>query len=171
MIVFLIGYMGSGKSTLGKKLASRLNFEFLDLDDVVEAEADMPISEMFEIFGEDRFRELEETCLKDLAGRSHLLVATGGGAPVHGKNMEWMNANGLTVYLKMSPGMLASRLRPNKTKRPLIAHLADAELEGFIAKHLASREGSYEKAQVIYDANSMNAQRLDELKNIIQKQA
>ena len=114
MLIFLIGFMGCGKTTLGRKLASRLEYDFIDLDHVLEAEVGMSIAEYFSSFGEDAFRKLESEVLKKMDYPEHAVVSTGGGLPCFFDHMEWMNAHGKTVYIKLSPKTLADRLEHEK---------------------------------------------------------
>jgi shikimate kinase len=109
-LIFLIGFMGCGKTTLGRKLASRLDYEFIDLDDIFEEKVGMTITEYFSAFGEDAFRKLESEVLKQTKYPENAVVSTGGGLPCFFDNMDWMNAHGKTIYIKLSPKTLANRL-------------------------------------------------------------
>lgn len=141
--------MGSGKTTLGKRLARKINYEFIDMDHYIEEQAGMKVAEIFEQKGERYFREKEEAFLGSLQTENNLVVATGGGVPCFGNNMQLMNQKGITVYLKMSPASLASRLEKARNIRPLIEGMSPDLLRGYIEKKLHERELYYNKAQCI----------------------
>lgn len=160
MKVFLIGFMGSGKTTIGKKLANYLKCEFIDLDKLIESKVGMSIVNYFELHGEAAFRELERDILQKTEFPENVIIATGGGAPCFGDNMEWMNKNGLVAYLSLSPKALASRLEHSKTDRPLIRHLKGDELIDFISSKLQEREEFYNQAKYVVSASDLTAERL-----------
>lgn len=160
MKVFLIGFMGSGKTTIGKKLANYLKYEFVDLDKLIESKAGMSIVNYFEMHGESAFRQLERDTLQKTEFPENVIIATGGGAPCFGDNMEWMNKNGLVAYLSLSPKALASRLEHSKTDRPLIRHLKGDELINFISSKLQDREVFYNQAKYVVSASDLTAERL-----------
>jgi shikimate kinase len=112
--------MGCGKTTWSRKLANHLGYEFMDLDHVLEEKVGMTIAEYFVQHGQDAFRLLESSILKDTEYPENVVVSTGGGLPCFFDNMEWMGANGQTLYIKLSPKTLAERLDKGKTTRPLI---------------------------------------------------
>ncbi|TVQ08067.1 MAG: shikimate kinase [Bacteroidetes bacterium] len=149
MIIFLIGFMGSGKTTLGKRLAKKIDYRFTDMDHFLEEKEGMKVSEIFEQKGEKYFREMEKAFLESLEVEENVVIATGGGAPCWGQNMEIMNQKGVTVYLKMSPASLASRLEKARTIRPLIAGLEPEHLQHYIEKKLQEREPWYNKARCV----------------------
>ncbi|MBL7923010.1 MAG: shikimate kinase [Bacteroidia bacterium] len=144
--IFLIGYMGSGKTTVGKLLARKLAFEYVDLDERIEKLTHLSIPEIFRVHGEDYFRNQEQQALKSLENMHQIVVATGGGCPAYGQNMAWMKAHGMTVYLKCKPGVLFHRIAPRKEKRPLIAHLDDVDIMEFILSSLKKRLPSYSES-------------------------
>ena len=147
MKIYLIGFMGCGKSTIGKLLARKLKLRFIDLDALIQERTYSTIPELFEKKGEAGFREQEKLALHQAIEMPDSVIATGGGAPCFFDNMERMNADGKTVYLKLSPTELAKRLANSKTVRPLIAGKSGEELETFIAEKLAERESWYSQAQ------------------------
>ncbi len=151
MRIYLIGFMGSGKSYLGKALASQLNLSYLDLDDWLEKEEGRSISRIFSESGEMEFRKLEAQYLRATAQHQNIVVATGGGTPCFFENMDWANENGVTIYLNASPRLIASRLSGEKSKRPLISSLNDEELLSFIENKLAERESFYHQAHLQLD--------------------
>lgn len=150
--IFLIGYMGSGKSTLGKGLAARCDVRFIDLDDYIEERSGKTIKEIFATEGEAAFRDMERRMLLEVSGIDNALVACGGGTPCFGDNMELMNEHGVTVLLRTSHARLLERLKRGRHKRPLIANLNDEELDRFIAEQLAKRMPHYSKAAEVFDS-------------------
>lgn len=150
--IYLIGYMGCGKSTLGKALAARCDIRFVDLDDYIEERAGKSIREIFLADGEAAFREMERDALADLAATPNAVIACGGGTPCFGDNMELMNHYGVTVHLCASHGRLLERLKRGRAKRPLIANLGDEELDRFITEQLERRMPYYSKAACTFDS-------------------
>ncbi|MBW6480960.1 MAG: AAA family ATPase [Bacteroidales bacterium] len=149
MLIFLIGFMGSGKSTLGKRLAKKMSWEFMDMDNVLEEQEGMTVSKIFDEKGEAYFREAESQLLQSLDPSVNRVVATGGGAPCHKNNMELMNEKGVTVYLRMHECSLACRLEKARAVRPLIEGLQLEELRKYIRQKLDEREPFYNKAHCI----------------------
>ena len=168
MNIYLLGYMGSGKSTLGKLLASKINCEFLDFDSFITEKEGMSISEIFQQKGEIYFRKKEMIYLQELVQESSdstKVIALGGGTPCYGNSMEVLNAsNGITVYLNVSFKALSERLWKEKTERPLVASKSSYdELEDFVRKHLFERSYFYNQAQLkIKTAPGQTAQELVE---------
>ncbi|MCT4622842.1 MAG: AAA family ATPase [Schleiferiaceae bacterium] len=146
MKISLVGYMGSGKSRIGKALADRLGLRFVDLDAEIERDEQKPISELMPIKNGLYFRKVErETLLKVLDG-DNFVLSCGGGTPCYYSNMQDINASSNSFYLQLSPKELASRLMNEKEKRPLITNVADEDLLEFVAKHLFERKHFYEAA-------------------------
>ncbi|MGV3763312.1 shikimate kinase [Parapedobacter sp.] len=159
--VFLIGFMGSGKTTWGRKLALKTERTFIDLDDEIVKEAGMPIPEYFSQRGEHAFRTLESRVLKSLPLEEPAVVATGGGTPCYFDNLAWMNKAGKTIYLCMPPKALWSRLmQTDIAARPALGGLTGKALLDDITAKLASRTPYYQQATHIVDQLSM---RLDDL--------
>ena len=146
--IFLIGFMGSGKSTMGKKVAGRLGYSFVDLDALIVERAGQTIPEIFAQHGEAAFRQQEQAALHAVLEVPKTVISCGGGTPCFFDNMQRINASGYSVYLRLTPRELAIRLAASKTKRPLIEGKSGAELEDFIASLLAKREGYYEQAKL-----------------------
>jgi len=145
--IFLIGYMGSGKTTIGKLLAARLGYRFLDIDTTIEEKYFKSISQIFIEKGEPEFRLIEKQNLHDLAEFENVVISTGGGAPCFFDNMDYMKAHGITIYLKLSAAQLTERLESSHDgKRPLLADRKGAELLQFISDGLVSREPFYSRA-------------------------
>lgn len=154
MLVFLVGYMGSGKSTIGRKLASSVGFDFIDTDKEIEKRCGASVGEIFEREGEAQFRKMETEFLENL-DRVYVdaIVATGGGMPCTGGNMELMNRLGMTVYLRFSPEKLVPRLAGGRDKRPKIRGMNDLQLLEFITSSLGEREQYYAKSAVVVDGD------------------
>lgn len=148
-IIYIIGFMGSGKTTIGSKLALQLNWSFVDLDKKIEENAGKTIAEIFAQNGEEYFREIETKVLENLRSVRNTIISTGGGTPCHDENMEFMLGNGLTVYLKLTPGELETRLSESRGGRPLIMDLDKENLKVFIEKKLADREKWYDRSEII----------------------
>ena len=148
--IYLIGYMGAGKTTLGKKLAKVVDANFIDLDKFIECKYHKTVPDIFEEHGEEGFRLIEQSALLEVSEIENVIISTGGGAPCFFDNMKVMNDSGLTIYIKATPEELASRLRASKTVRPIVASKTDDELIPFIAKHLTEREEYYNQAKVSF---------------------
>ena len=149
MRVFIIGYMGSGKTTIGKRVAKRLSMNFVDMDIHIEGKMHKTVTQIFGEMGEERFRELERKCLLEVSEYENVIISTGGGAPCFFDNMELMNASGITIYLHLSPNILAERLKTtNLLNRPILANYQGDKLKDYIASTLAKREIFYLQAQV-----------------------
>jgi shikimate kinase len=150
-VVYIIGFMGSGKSTAGRKLASLLGWSFTDLDKRIEEYSGKTIPEIFSQYGEKYFRDIESEVLKSLRSQTDIVISTGGGTACHADNMEYMIEFGLTVYLKLTPGQLKNRLSESSTERPLIKGLDKDKLQEFIEEKLAYREKWYNRADIIVE--------------------
>ena len=140
-MIYLIGYMGSGKTTLAKKLAKRLQLPFLDTDFEIEKKENKSISDIFKDESELYFRMLETDLLTQLNTKK--IVACGGGIPMHNDNMSIINKKGVSIYLKASANDLTNRLKKAKQHRPLIANIPDKELENYIKEELQKRSSYY----------------------------
>lgn len=153
--IFLIGFMGSGKTTWGKKLANRLQKQFVDLDQLIVQQVGMSIPEYFERYGEEQFRIVESKILKEQLNPD-TIISTGGGSPCYFDNMDWINSHGLSVYLSLSPKALFTRLQQsNIANRPALKGLQGEALLAFIEEKLAARAPFYNQAQLRVD--QMNA--------------
>jgi len=164
--IYLIGYMGAGKSTAAKKLASRLRYDFIDLDQEFEKEFNIDIPLFFIKFGETEFRKREKEILQNISKSDSIIVATGGGTPCFHNNMDFMNANGTTIYLKLHPHSLYLRLTDSKTIRPLLADIAKDKQEEFIERHLKEREDYYLKSKLIIKGEGISINKMIALLNV-----
>jgi len=143
--------MGSGKSTVGRDLAKKLDMEFIDMDDYIESRNFKSIPSIFAEAGEQTFRKLEQKALSELADFENVIIATGGGAPCFFDNIDVIKKTGKSIYLKGTPRILAERLRQSKIERPLIKGKTFDELVAFIDETLAKREKWYKQADVVID--------------------
>ena len=166
MKIFLVGMMGSGKSFCAKKLAKKLKVPVYDLDNLIEITEDMTIAEIFEEEGEAFFRKLEAEVLRWFGEKKTFVLATGGGTPCFHKNIEWMNNNGITIWLNEPISTLVERLKPEKEHRPLIKDLSDEELDTFLTNKLAERAPFYSQAKHTIEYSTMKDTELVKLLQI-----
>jgi len=160
MLIYLIGFMGSGKTTAGKKLARKLAYDFIDLDALIELETELTISEFFNQFGEDKFRQTEQQALRKTFEFKNTVISTGGGAPCFFNSMGEINKHGVSIYLQANIGLIISRLQGEKNQRPLIKDKNEEEFRAYINKLLVEREVYYSKAKLIVDAKNLNIEQL-----------
>ena len=163
MLVFLLGYMGSGKTTLGQKTASTMSVPFLDLDELITLETGMSINDLFAQKGEVVFREIEHSVLHNYSFKKNTIVATGGGTPCFYDNHDFMKSIGVTIYLKVSVTELTNRLQLSH-ERPLLYNNT-LNLHDFIIQNLHKREHEYSMSDYIIDSDNIS---VNEIKNIIQ---
>lgn len=157
--------MGCGKSSLGKKLAKRADYEFVDMDSIIEQREGAPIADIFHYAGEEYFRKTERAIIEEFDGaEGNYVISTGGGVPAWADNMERMNVIGHTVYLRRTPQQIASRLSPHgRQKRPKLRGLNDEELVEFMTKNMAEREPFYSKATHIIECSSYSDEEIIEI--------
>ncbi len=173
MLIFLVGYMGCGKSTIGRKLSSRLGWRLVDTDHWIEQKAGMTISEIFERHGEEYFRELERKSLEVVIECGEpCIVSTGGGLPTWRDNMELMSGAGVTIYLQRTAENIASRLSANgRAKRPKLRGLSDDELVAYMAENIELRDPFYRRASLTIEAVPLGDGRiLDRIVNFMLEQ-
>ena len=153
MKIFLIGYMGCGKSSLGRKIAKSANMRFVDMDSLIEQKEGASVSDIFAYAGEEYFRRTERNLIEELAqSEDDMVISTGGGVPTWQDNMERMNSIGESFYLRRSAQQIASRLSPHgRQKRPKLRGLSDEELVEFMTRNMAEREPFYQKATHIVE--------------------
>ncbi len=163
MRIFLIGFMASGKTSIGEKIAKKLNLQFIDIDNVIEEESGLQISDIFTERGEDYFRNLEENALNKIIEKENVVIATGGGTTCFFDNMELMNKNGITVYIKLSALDLFNRLENSQTDRPLLKGLNKEKLLAKIVELLNKREKFYKQAQYTIDGIDPDLNKLYQL--------
>lgn len=152
MRYFLVGYMGCGKSRMGRMMSHDLKMHFVDLDDYIAQQEGRTVSEIFAAMGEEGFRQLERHYLEEVCGLySTFVMATGGGTPCFFDNMDYMNRQGKTIFLDVDVDTLTSRILRGKEKRPLVAELEDGEVRDFVERHLQDRRSYYLQAQEIWE--------------------
>mgnify|MGYP002622235265 CR=1 FL=1 len=149
--IVLIGYMGAGKTTLGRALARKLHVDFFDLDWYIENRFRKKIPQIFADRGEEGFRELERLMLHEVAEMENVVISCGGGTPCFFDNMDYINRQSESVYLKATPEVLKAHLLMGKTQRPLIQGKSPDELIGFITESLNAREPFYSRAKHTVD--------------------
>ncbi|MCL2560863.1 MAG: shikimate kinase [Rikenellaceae bacterium] len=156
MVFFIVGFMGAGKSSVGRKVARRAGMRFVDIDAQVEQMHGASVAEIFAREGEATFRKSERAALEQLAeSDENIVVSCGGGTPCSGNNMALMNAVGKTIYLKLSPRRLAARLRPGQTKRPILRGLDAEQTLALIMRILPEREPFYDQASMVVDCDTL----------------
>lgn len=155
--IFLLGYMGAGKTTLGKALAKEMNLPFVDLDWHIEGRYHKTVQELFAEKGEAGFRELEKQMLHEVAEFEDVIISVGGGTPCFFDNMEFMNSKGSTVFLNAGVDVLFRRLRVATQSRPLLRGKSDEELKSFITQALANRKEHYRKAVYVLNADELES--------------
>lgn len=165
--IILIGYMGAGKTTIGKALAKELNLPFYDLDWYIESRMRKKVAEIFEEKGEEGFRKIEQNMLHEVAEFEDVVISCGGGTPCFFDNMDYLNQQGDVVYLKGTPEVLQAHLKMGKGVRPLLLGKNDEELKVFIAEQLQKREEYYLKAKHIVDINTLDS--FDKISNAVQE--
>ena len=158
MTFFLIGFMGSGKTHWGKIWASMYSFTFIDLDEVIEKKEEKSIADIFDIKGENYFREIEAAALRSFDDLENTIIACGGGTPCFFKNIEWMNAKGTTIYLYSTAQEILHRVLSEQDKRPLIKKMNKGELLFFIEQKLKERENFYNAANITVTSSEATEQ-------------
>lgn len=166
--IFLWGYMGAGKSRLGKRLAQKIDAQYFDLDHLIEQKMNLVVPEIFNHFGEAYFRELERDLVREYAQKQDIILSCGGGTPCFHDNKTVMVQSGLVIYLDVEHQELVNRLWRNRTQRPLVAKMQNPEeLSQFIAHHLAGRMPYYSHAHLQFN-NTYPKGSLEELIQFIE---
>lgn len=154
--IILVGYMGAGKTTVGRQLAMALGLSFYDLDWYIEMRYHRTVAQLFSERGEEGFRELERNMLHEVAEFEDVVLSCGGGTPCYFDNMDYINAQAETIYLKADPEVLAMHLKMGKVERPLIKGKTGEELVQYIRESLQKREPFYSKAKHMLDVNLLD---------------
>lgn len=164
MKLFLIGYMGCGKSSLGRKLAKAADFRFVDMDSMIEQREGASVSDIFAYASEEYFRRVERNIIEEIAQvQESLIISTGGGVPTWEDNMERINSIGESFYLRRTARQIASRLSPHgRYKRPKLRGLNDEELVEFMTRNMAEREPYYMQATHVVDCSDKSDESLVE---------
>ena len=148
--IYLLGFMGSGKSFFGKYLSQKFNLNYLDLDEFIETSMKLSIPQIFHSSGEKGFREYEANLLRKTIDFNKNIISCGGGTPCFHDNMKWIKDHGISIYLKTSEELLFKRLNNQKEGRPLISSMLDDDLKHFISIKIKEREKFYEQADYTY---------------------
>lgn len=164
--MYLIGFMASGKSTLGALLSENTGLPFVDTDALIEQATGSPIADLFQSRGEAHFRALEQQALHATAFLDTAIIATGGGLPAYRQNMSWMNAHGTTVYLQTDTRILLARLLQDYRNRPLLSGLSADELGVFITEKMAERSVYYNRAAYIMPSDGIGST-LEALRSLV----
>ena len=164
--IIIVGFMGSGKTTIGKKIARKLNIPFIDSDYEIEKKYNLSIEKIFHDFGEVKFRNMESHYIRSLINKSNFVLSTGGGTPCYKNNISFLNELGITCYLNRSVKELAHRLH-NSKKRPLIKDLNNDELISFIKKEMKIRDEYYKKSQLILNRKDQTPNNIISLINLL----
>ena len=158
--IVIVGFSGAGKSTVGKRLANKLDMNFIDLDSYIEEKYHTAIPLLFERYGESAFRTLESVALQEVLAMDNCVIAAGGGTPCHGDAMAQINARSKSIYLQLTEDQLVAHLLHSKKKRPLTNHLNEVELREYVRKTLAKRNPYYLQAQEIWVLEGTTIRRL-----------
>jgi len=156
MKIFLIGFMGAGKSFLGKLWAAQNYLLFYDLDALIEEEERSTVENIFATFGEDYFREREAAVLRNTDRFENCIIACGGGTPCYFDNIQWMNKNGITVFLNESEDKIYNHIQNDQKVRPLIINQEEEKIQAFIKNKLQDRKPFYNQSQIVLSSNQLN---------------
>ncbi|MBR3947160.1 MAG: shikimate kinase [Bacteroidales bacterium] len=162
MRIFLVGFMGAGKSVVGRRLAKSLNLSFYDLDEEIESHYKMSVSAIFQKYDEACFRKLETSVLESFSNKDNFVLSCGGGTPCFGENMAFMKSIGTTIYMKLSTDELVGRISSSYHKRPLTEGKSDEELASYVDAMLKKREPFYSMAKITVDASGTDKETLVE---------
>ena len=173
--IILVGYMGVGKTTIGRALAKSLNLKFYDLDWYIESRQHKTVKQLFDEKGEEGFREIERNMLHEVAEFEDVVVSCGGGTPCFFDNIDYMNRQGDTLYLKATPEVLYQHLKMGRNVRPLLLNKTQEELMTFITEQLSQREPFYSKARHTIDVSLLNNhdaidRSVEQVRNIVTQQ-
>lgn len=158
--IYLVGYMGAGKTTTAKRLAGRLGWEVVDTDALFEEKYRISVDDFFQKYDEPLYRKLESEVLKSTETMEHMVISTGGGTACYFDNMEWMNQHGLTVFLQISPKAAVDRVLHSRHKRPLARGKSEEELMEYVNWHYTSRMPFYEQAKITVKSEDLDLEAL-----------
>ena len=164
--IYLVGYMGAGKTTAARRLAQRMGWEVVDTDALFEEKYKISVCDFFNKYDEPLYRKLESEVLKATESLENVVISTGGGTACYFDNMEWMNQHGLTVFMRISPAAAVDRVVHSRHKRPLAEGKTEAELTEFVNRHYASRLPFYEQARITVKSEDLD---VDGLLNLIKE--
>ena len=158
--IFLVGFMGSGKSSIGKSLSQKLNLNHLDTDRIIEKQNSMSIKEIFKNKDEKFFRHEEFKLITSLSKTKNQIISTGGGLFCNNDIIKFINKNGISIYLKYSSEILYERLKSNNEDRPILTHIKNEELKSFIDNLLAERDKYYKKSTITVNCNDLKKEEI-----------
>ena len=158
--IYLVGYMGAGKTTTARRLAHRLGWEVVDTDALFEEKYKISVNDFFNKYDEPLYRKLESAVLKETETLENVVVSTGGGTACYFDNMDWMNSHGLTVFMRISPEAAVDRVIHSRHKRPLVEGKSEEELTEFVKQHYASRIPFYEQAKITVKSENLDLEAL-----------
>ena len=158
--IYIVGYMGAGKTTAARHLASHLGWEVVDTDALFEEKYKISVCDFFNKYDEPLYRKLESEVLKSTENLDNVVISTGGGTACYFDNMEWMNQHGLTVFLRISQTAVVDRLLHAKRKRPLAEGKTESELTEFVNRHYTARLPFYERAKITVKAENLDLENL-----------
>ena len=156
--IYLVGYMGAGKTTAARRLAHRLGWETVDTDALFEEKYKISVCDFFNKYDEALYRKLESEVLKATESLESTVISTGGGTACYFDNMEWMNQHGLTVFMRISPQAAVDRVIHSRHKRPLVEGKSEEELTEFVNRHYASRMPFYEQAKITVKSEDLDVE-------------
>ena len=156
--IYIVGYMGAGKTTAARRLAQRLGWEVADTDALFEEKYKISVNDFFNKYDEPLYRKLESEVLKSTESLENVVVSTGGGTACYFDNMEWMNQHGLTVFMRISPQAAVDRVIHSRHKRPLVEGKTEEELTAFVSGHYASRMPFYEQARITVKSEDLDVE-------------
>ena len=154
--IYIVGYMGAGKTTAAKRLAHRLGWEVADTDALFEEKYRISVDDFFQKYDEPLYRKLESEILKSTESLEKTVISTGGGTACYFDNMDWMNLHGLTVFMRISPAAAVDRVLHSRHKRPLARGKSEEELMEFVSRHYAARMPYYEKARITVKSEDLD---------------
>jgi shikimate kinase len=155
MLIFLVGFMGSGKTHWGKRWSEAYQISFVDLDDAIETVEGKTIPDIFAIYGEAYFRDVETKTLRGFSQQKNVIIACGGGTPCFHNNMQWMNEHGITVYVTSPADIIMKRIIVQQDKRPLLRNMNPIELLAYIEQTIKNREPYYTRAKITLVENDI----------------
>ena len=158
--IYIVGYMGAGKTTAAKRIANRLGWEVADTDALFEEKYKISIDDFFQKYDEQLYRKLEAEILKSTENLEYTVISTGGGTACFFDNMDWMNQHGLTVFMRISPESVVDRVLHSRHKRPLVRGKSEAELMEYVSWHYATRLPFYEQAQITVKSENFDLEGL-----------
>jgi len=160
MRIFLLGFMGCGKSTIAKVLAQKLGLSFCDMDEMIADSTKKSIIEIFKVEGEEAFRRYEWDCLKTCSNIKNIVVATGGSTPCSEENLDLIKLNGISIYLQVTEQLLFDRIKDSRQERPLIANLSNEALKHYITSILKERAPYYLRANHLITVDQLTVENL-----------